>query len=278
MHCADNSGCAEGGLIAPCNPDIRCQQHCHHQREQRGGLKFSCAIGRIWHLVLVSLWLGHLTFPNNLKQVHWETIPCQELMMSRLITVLGSDPPDPSGKDLKIWLQLNNKVCHVDGGFLWIPLQAVPKQSVLLWFSVQKKASGYQILLVWSSKNWWAWNKPQHLALEQEMRIGINLYLGNFSLLHWNNANRLSSSLKRMGFSMSPSITWMLAVPFGCLCSCYNGPQKEGAEPCWEMREIAGILLAHKRNCRMTFSWLLHSNPDTPLRVMPLEWCPKWWL
>lgn len=38
--------------------------------------------------------------------------------MSRLITVPGSDPPDPSGKDLKIWLQLNNKVCHVDGGFL----------------------------------------------------------------------------------------------------------------------------------------------------------------
>lgn len=134
-----------GGLITQCNPDIRCQQCCHRQREQGGGLKFSRSIGRIWHLlVLVSSWLGHLTFLNILKQVHWKTIPCQELVMSRLITVLGSNPSDPSGKDLKIWLQVNNKVCHVDDGLLWIPAQAFPKQSVCVWFSMQEKVSSFQ--------------------------------------------------------------------------------------------------------------------------------------
>lgn len=129
-----------GGLITPCNPDVRCQQPCHRQREQRGGLKFSCSIGRIWHLVLVPLWLGHLTFLNNLKQVHWKTIPCQELMMSRLITVLGSSPPDPSGEDLKVWLRVNNKACHVDNGFLWIPANAFPKQNHSFGFQCRRLA------------------------------------------------------------------------------------------------------------------------------------------
>lgn len=117
VDCADKG--LRGGLITQRHPDTCCQQCCHHQREQGGGLKFSRSIGRIRHLlVLVSSWLGHLTFLNILKQVHWKTIPCQELVMSRLITVLGSNPSDPSGKVLKIWLRVNNKVRHVDDGLL----------------------------------------------------------------------------------------------------------------------------------------------------------------
>ena len=46
-------------------------------------------------------------------------------------------------------------------------------------------------------------------------------------------------------------------------------------------KEIAAILLAHtcaavkKMNCRMTFALLLRYNPDSMLRMMPVEWCPK---
>lgn len=55
-----------------------------------------------------------------------------------------------------------------------------------LVFSVEKGkwiSKAASLLLVWSGKNWWAWNEPQHLALEQEMGTGINLYLGNSSPL-----------------------------------------------------------------------------------------------
>lgn len=114
--------------------------------------------------------------------------------MSRLITVLGSNPSDPSGKDLKTWHQVNNKVCHVDDGLSWIPADAFPKQSTFIWFSMQEKVSSFQKQVLSSlhgaaSKTSELVTGQQHFALEQVMGTVINLYLGNSSLPVWNGAS-----------------------------------------------------------------------------------------
>lgn len=228
-----------------------------------------------------------------------KTIPCQELVMSRLITVLGSNPSDSSGKDLKIWHQVNNKVCHVDDGLSWIPAEAFPKQSAFVWFSMQEKVSSFQKRVLSSlrgaaSKTSELRMGQQHFALEQVMGTVINLCLGNSSLPFWNGASWLLACLEMLGFFVCFCFS---CVPFHHLdvnnttwlpLWMLQWVSERGRWPYREMhgwmsgREIAGILLARtcaavkKSNYRMTFTSLLHYNPDSVLRMMPLEWCPKW--